>query len=99
MADVLPCLQHQGLNNPDIHYTFPIVKKKSEGLLGSADYARRWQEFLELGVYASWEDWLRVSDAGNSQPGHICGGERRDSAQDEYVQLFGPLQDSPDMVA
>lgn len=62
------CLQHRSLNNPDIHYSFPIVKKKSEGLIVSADYAQRWREYLELGVYASWEDWLQVSNVGNSQP-------------------------------
>lgn len=62
------CLQHRSLNNPDIHYSFPIVKKKSEGLIVCDDYAQRWREFLELGVYATWEDWLHVSNVGNSQP-------------------------------
>lgn len=61
------CLQHQGLNNADMYYVYPIVKKKSEGLLISADYARQWSEFMRQ-PYGSWEDWLQVSGAGNSQP-------------------------------
>lgn len=62
------CLQHQSLNNADMHYIFPIVKRKSEGLILSADYAPVWHDFLALGPYASWEDWLALSKAGNSQP-------------------------------
>lgn len=62
------CLQHQSLNNADMHYVYPIVKKKGEGKLVSADYAPEWKEFLTAGAYATWEDWLEVSGAGNSQP-------------------------------
>lgn len=62
------CLQHQSLNNPDMHYTFPYVKKKSEGLLICDDYAPCWREFMACGPYGSWEQWLEISKAGNSQP-------------------------------
>lgn len=62
------CLQHQSLNNADMHYIYPIVKKKSEGLVISADYAPMWRDFIASGPYASWEDWLEISKAGNSQP-------------------------------
>lgn len=62
------CLQHRSLNCADMHYSYPIVKKKGEGLLVCADYAPQWREFLARGTYASWEDWLDVCKAGNSQP-------------------------------
>lgn len=62
------CLQHQSLNNADMYFVYPIVKKKSEGLILSGDYAPEWREFIERGPYASWEDWIESSKAGNSQP-------------------------------
>ena len=62
------CLQHRSLNNADMHYVYPVVKKKAEGKLLSADYASEWREFLSSGAYATWEDWLETSGAGNSQP-------------------------------
>ena len=60
------CLQHQSLNNADMYFVYPIVKKKSEGLILSGDYAPEWREFIERGPYASWEDWIESSKAGNS---------------------------------
>lgn len=60
------CLQSQKLNNPDIHYVFPIVKK--DKLLISADYIEEWKEFLKISPYFSQEIWLDVINAGNSRP-------------------------------
>lgn len=62
------CVQHQSLNNADMHYVFPIAKKRSEGKLISADYAAEWREFVGCGPYGTWEEWLDISGAGNSQP-------------------------------
>ncbi|MCM1319445.1 MAG: DNA polymerase III subunit delta [Muribaculaceae bacterium] len=62
------CVQHQSLNNADMHFTFPYVKKKSEGLLNCNDYAPQWRQFLALGNYGTWEQWLDISKSGNSQP-------------------------------
>lgn len=62
------CVQHQSLNHADMHYIFPVLKKKSEGMLVSADYMSRWHEFLHGGMYASLQRWLDTIDAGNSRP-------------------------------
>ncbi len=62
------CLQHRSLNHADMHYVFPVVKKKSEGLLISNDYLPQWREFLSGRTFASWQDWLNTLDAGNSRP-------------------------------
>lgn len=62
------CLQHQSFNNADMHFTFPYVKKKSEGLIECADYAAPWREFLSQGAYGTWQEWLDICKAGNSQP-------------------------------
>lgn len=62
------CLQHRSLNHADMHYVFPVVKKKSEHLLVSEDYLPEWREFLQGGIFASWQKWLDTIDAGNSRP-------------------------------
>lgn len=63
------CRQHQELNNADMHYAYPVIKKKAEKLLISDDYAPQWRRFLEQGgAYPVWEDWLEAMKAGNSQP-------------------------------
>lgn len=62
------CIQHRSLNNADMYFSFPYVKKKSEGLSVCADYAAAWREFITGGTYRSWEEWLEICKAGNSQP-------------------------------
>lgn len=59
------CLQTSKMNNPDVHFMFPIVKSK--GAL-SSDFLEEWKEFLQVSPYASPEEWLRIIDAGNSRP-------------------------------
>lgn len=60
------CLQTSKLNNPDVHFIFPIVKSKSQIL--SADFAEEWKEFISGHPYMSTEEWLETIDAGNSRP-------------------------------
>lgn len=60
------CLQTSKLNNPDVHFVFPIVKTKTRSL--SSDYSDEWKEFITAHSYMSPEEWLRIIDAGNSRP-------------------------------
>ena len=62
------CRQHQSLNNPDMHYVYPIVKKSSPKLTVSEDYLSEWIEFVEEDPMSPYERWLELMDAGNSQP-------------------------------
>lgn len=62
------CLQHQSLNNADMHFAFPIIKKASPKMTISDDYMPQWREFIAEAPYASYEKWLETLDAGNSQP-------------------------------
>ena len=61
------CVQTGKLNNPDIHYIFPVIKnaKHPKGL--SDEYADEWKEFLDKHPYMPFEEWLDAIDAGNSQ--------------------------------
>lgn len=62
------CLQTSRLNNPDVHYVYPVVKnaKHPNGL--SADYAEEWSRFLEENPYMSPRLWHDAIEAGNSRP-------------------------------
>lgn len=60
------CLQTSKLNNPDVHFVFPIVKSKSQVL--SADFTEEWKNFLAECPYMSPQDWLEYINAGNSRP-------------------------------
>lgn len=62
------CLQHQSLNNPDMHYIFPVIKQKSSGRAVSSDYMEEWREMLDTDSYMDPSIWLSTIDAGNSQP-------------------------------
>lgn len=60
------CLQHQKLNNPDLHFVYPIAKR--DGALVSKDVIDRWKEMLSEWSYMPPEKWNEVLQAGNSQP-------------------------------
>ena len=60
------CLQTAKLNNPDIHYIYPVVKKNKAEL--SADFFEEWKSFITKNPYMSPKKWLEELDAGNSRP-------------------------------
>lgn len=60
------CLQHQNLNNPDLHFVYPVVKR--DGTSVSKDLIDRWKEMLSEWSYMPPEKWNEVIQAGNSQP-------------------------------
>lgn len=60
------CLQASSLSNPDIHFSYPIVKSSS--LKVSSDRLEEWKQMLEESPYMSAEAWGRIIGAGNSQP-------------------------------
>lgn len=62
------CLQTEKLNNPDIHYIYPVVKKTSPRKDISADYAEQWNEFILHNSYMPVEGWQDAIEAGNSRP-------------------------------
>lgn len=60
------CIQHKNLNNPDLHFVYPIVKK--DGALISKDVVAQWREFITSNPYLLPEKWNLFLKAGNSQP-------------------------------
>lgn len=61
------CIQHVKLNNPDLHFIYPIVKKE-KGPQISKDMIEEWREMLTDYSYMPIEKWNELINAGNSQP-------------------------------
>ncbi len=61
------CLQTAALNNPDIHWVFPVVKIKGKPTV-STDFYTEWKIMLEKHPYMEPEKWLDIIEAGNTRP-------------------------------
>lgn len=54
--------------HPDLHFSFPVIKKKSGGTAPvSDDYLKEWREQLSREVYFDINDWLEDMKAENQQ--------------------------------
>jgi DNA polymerase III subunit delta' len=67
----------QGMVHPDIHYSFPVITKKSGTPSLSSDYITEWREFIGQLPYGNIYDWLQFIGAENKQ-GNITAHECND---------------------
>ncbi|MEP6582623.1 MAG: hypothetical protein ABJA90_00090 [Ginsengibacter sp.] len=68
------CVKANQLIHPDIHFSFPVIPKKSGTPPVSDDYISEWREFFLLNPYGNVYDWLQFLDAENKQ-GNITAKE------------------------
>ncbi len=68
------CIKAQKLIHPDIHFSFPVIPKKSGIPPISDDYISEWREFISLFPYGNVYDWLQFLGAENRQ-GNITAKE------------------------
>lgn len=68
------CLKASKYAHPDIHYSFPVIPKKSGDKPVSTDYITEWREFLEHNPYGNAYEWLQYIGAENKQ-GNITSEE------------------------
>ena len=71
------CLKADKLVHPDIHFSYPVVSKKSGEKPKSTDYISEWREFIAGYPYGTVYDWLQFIDAENKQ-GNIYSAEVED---------------------
>ncbi|HVG17316.1 MAG TPA: hypothetical protein VM935_20250, partial [Chitinophagaceae bacterium] len=64
----------EAMVHPDIHYSYPVVTKKSGSAAVSSDYIGEWREFLRSYPYGNVYDWLQMIGAENKQ-GNITAQE------------------------
>lgn len=68
------CIKAQQFIHPDIHFSFPVIPKKSGTPPVSDDYVSEWREFISMYPYGNVYDWLQFLGAENKQ-GNITAEE------------------------
>ena len=73
--------------HPDIHFTFPVIPKKSGDKPTSANYISEWREFISLYPYGNAFDWLQFIGAENKQ-GNITAEECNEIVHQMSLKSF-----------
>ncbi len=81
------CIKAHQLIHPDIHFSFPVVTKKSGTPPVSADYISEWREFVNSYPYGNVYDWLQFINAENKQ-GNITANECNDIIRKLSLKSF-----------
>ncbi len=68
------CIKAQQYIHPDIHFSFPVIPKKSGTPPVSNDYINEWRQFITTNPYGNIYDWLQFLGAENKQ-GNITAEE------------------------
>lgn len=68
------CLKMVQLMHPDIHFSYPVIPRKSGDKPLSSDYISEWREFVAKYPYGNSYDWLQFIGAENKQ-GNITAYE------------------------
>ena len=75
------------LIHPDLHFTYPVIPKKSGEKPISTDYANEWREFIKNYPYGNVYDWLQLLGAENKQ-GNITADECNDIMRKLNLKSF-----------
>ncbi|SFQ11383.1 DNA polymerase III subunit [Parafilimonas terrae] len=73
--------------HPDIHFSYPVIPKKSGDKPISTDYAEEWREFIGQMPYGNVYDWLQFIGAENKQ-GNITAEECNDIIRKLNLKSF-----------
>lgn len=68
------CVKATKLIHPDIHFSYPVIPKKSGEQPICTDYINEWRQFIIPNPYGNSYDWLQFIDAENKQ-GNITSKE------------------------
>lgn len=71
------CTKAQQLIHPDIHFSYPVITKKSGEKPISTEFIKEWREFISIQPYGNVFDWLQFIGAENKQ-GNITAEECND---------------------
>ena len=77
----------ESMVHPDIHYSYPVVTKKSGTPPIRADYITEWREFVKTYPYGNIYDWLQFIGAENKQ-GNITAHECNDIMHQLSLKSF-----------
>jgi DNA polymerase-3 subunit delta' len=77
----------QQMVHPDIHFSYPVVTKKTGTPPISTDYITEWREFIQNYPYGNIYDWLQFIGAENKQ-GNITAHECNDIIRKLNLKSF-----------
>ena len=80
------CKKAADLIHPDIHYSYPVIKKGNETPI-STDFIKEWRIFLKEQPYGNAYDWLQFIGAENKQ-GNITVKECEDILRNMNLKSF-----------
>ena len=63
------CVKMRKLVHPDVHFAFPVIRKKPGRPVVSDDWIEPWRQMLTESPYFSLPQWMQRIEAGNAQPG------------------------------
>jgi DNA polymerase III subunit delta' len=81
------CTKAKQLVHPDIHFSYPVVTKKTGEKPKSTDFIAEWREFVKLKPYGNVYDWLQFIGAENKQ-GNITAEECNDIIRQLSLKSF-----------
>jgi DNA polymerase-3 subunit delta' len=81
------CIKANQLVHPDIHFSYPVIPKKSGDKPISTDYITNWREFISTNPYGNVYDWLQFIGAENKQ-GNITSEECNDITRKISLKSF-----------
>jgi DNA polymerase III subunit delta' len=81
------CQKMLQLMHPDIHFSYPVVPRKSGDKPLSSDYITEWREFIAKHPYGNAYDWLQFIGAENKQ-GNITAYECNDIIRKLSLKSF-----------
>src|SRR4051812_38904572 len=81
------CNKARQMVHPDIHFSYPVIPKKSGDKPKSTDFISEWREFLLQNPYGNVYDWLQFIGADNKQ-GNITAEECNDIIRQLSLKSF-----------
>lgn len=75
------------LVHPDLHFSYPVIPRKSGDKPVSTDYVVEWREFIQQFPYGNAFDWLQFIGAENKQ-GNITAEECNDIIRKLSLKTF-----------
>lgn len=79
--------QAMQLQHPDLHFSYPVIRRDSSKPALSTDYAAEWRAFFIQSPYGSLYDWLQLIKAENKQ-GNISVDECADILRKLSLKSF-----------
>lgn len=81
------CVKAARYIHPDIHFSYPVIPRKSGDKPVSTDYAAEWRDFIAQQPYGNAYDWLQFIGAENKQ-GNITAHECQDIIRKLNLKSF-----------